>query len=149
MVIIRKQRFQVLVKVYEGSKLDNIEQWIQDTIGALTIFEKVLKRLDKRKNNNLFFVKELHKFFEGLELDLYCKDDNETMHSMNIIIDQYLAIFRGVKTKEDLQQVFYQKEEIQIILSQEEEIQSFARELISFRDRQQEILEGFKILDFK
>lgn len=44
--------------------------------------------------------------------------------------------------------MFYQKEEIQKMLSQEEEIKAFAKELMDFRDRQKEILQGIKMLDF-
>lgn len=99
----------------------------------MTIFEKVLERMGKRQDSSVLFVKELHKFFEGLDLDLFEKDDEKNMYSVNVIINQYLDIFQGVKTKDDLQKMFYQKEEIHKMLSREEEIQTFvARELITF-----------------
>lgn len=57
LTIIRKQRFQVLVKIYEGLELDSFEEWIHEIAMALAVFEKVLKRLNKRRDDKMFLRK--------------------------------------------------------------------------------------------
>lgn len=75
------------MKIYEGEELDSFEEWIQEITTTLAIFEKVLKRLNKRRDNSTLYTKELQGFFGGLDLDLFDEEDDKTMYSVNDIIN--------------------------------------------------------------
>lgn len=44
------------------------------------IISKVLNRVNKKQEEGMVWVEELQKFFEGIDLDLYNDDDNQTMY---------------------------------------------------------------------